>query len=376
MKRLFAILLALTLLLCGCAAETSDVADTSIQTEPSSTASTAAQTDSRETPAVGVCLPEETDRWVADGNVMKAALEARGCTVELLYADASAKTQTEDMQKLITQGIDCLVVAAVDSALLTDVEQQALVSDIDLIAYDRMLMDTDAVSHYVAFDYKAIGTAIGQRIVAEKQLDDAERSYTVEFFMGSPEDNNAYLLYTGVMEVLQPYFTAGTLVCPTGRTAFEDTCMVDWSADLAADACGRYLAQVYTEQQPDILCAASDTLAQGCRDALTAAGYTAENFPMLTGCNAEADAVNAVAQGQQSFTVYLDTAVLAQKCADAAYALLSGTAPEVNDTESCHNNVKTVPAYLCDFTVVDKENCADFGAVPEPTVPNPTEETK
>ena len=93
-----------------------------------------------------------------------------------------------------------------------------------VIAYDRLLMDTDAVSYYATFDNKAVGTLMAQYVEENMNLATAEaegRTYTVELFMGSPDDNNAYFVYDGIMEVIQPYLDNGVLVCKSGQIDFE-----------------------------------------------------------------------------------------------------------------------------------------------------------
>ena len=178
---------------------------------------------------IGVAMPtQSSERWIKDGQNMKEQLEALGYEVDLQYAEDDVQTQVSQIENMIASGAQCLVIASIDSSALVNVEAQAKEKNIPIIAYDRLLMDTDAVSYYASFDNKGVGVAIADYIVKAKDLEaakEAGESYTIEFFMGSPDDNNAVLLHEGVMEVLQPYLDAGTLVCKTGRTSFKDTCI-------------------------------------------------------------------------------------------------------------------------------------------------------
>ena len=146
---------------------------------------------------VGVAMPtQSSERWINDGANMKSQLEAKGYAVELQYAEDDVQLQVSQIENLIAKEVNCLVVAAIDSTALINVLAEAKEKGIPVIAYDRLLMDTDAVSYYATFDNKGVGTAIAKYIEEEK-LSTAKaegRSYTIEFFMGSPDDNNALFL--------------------------------------------------------------------------------------------------------------------------------------------------------------------------------------
>ena len=220
-------------------------------------------------------------------------------------------------------------------------------------------MDTDAVSYYATFDNKGVGTAIGRYIEENKDLKGAQaagESYTIEFFMGSPDDNNAVMLYNGVMEVLKPYLDDGTLVCKSGRTSFEDTCILRWSQETAQQNCENYLTGFYADEDLDIACSAFDGFAYGIKAALEGAGYTDANWPMITGQDAELMAVKNIISGKQTMSIYKDTRLLAAKCVTMIQAVLEGSEPEINDTEQYNNGKITVPSYLCTPIAVDKDN--------------------
>ena len=309
---------------------------------------------------VGIAMPtQSSERWIKDGDNMKAQLEELGYEVKLQYAEDDVQMQVSQIENFVAQQVDCLVIAAVDSGALTTVEAQAKTAGIPIIAYDRLLMDTDAVSYYASFDNKGVGTAIANYNVEAKDLEAAKaagESYTIEFFMGSPDDNNAVLLYEGIMEVLQPYLDDGTLVCKSGRTSFDETCILRWSQEEAQKNCENYLSGFYADEDLDIACSAFDGFAYGIRSALEGAGYTDANWPLITGQDAELMAVKNIISGKQSMTIYKDTRLLADKAVGMVNAVLTGTEPEVNDTTTYDNGVKVVPSYLCTPVAVDKSN--------------------
>lgn len=305
---------------------------------------------------VGVAMPtQSSERWINDGANMKAQLEALGYEVDLQYAEDDVQMQVSQIENMIASGVNCLVIASIDSSALVNVEAQAKEAGIPIIAYDRLLMDTDAVSYYATFDNKGVGTAIGKYIEEHANLDPANPQ-TIEFFMGSPDDNNALFLYNGLMEVLQPYLDNGALVCKSGRTSFEDTCILRWSQETAQQNCENYLTGFYADEDLDICATAFDGFAYGCKAALEGAGYTDENWPMITGQDAELMATKNIISGKQTMSIYKDTRLLAEKCVTMVQAVLEGAEPEINDTEQYNNGKIVVPSYLCTPVAVDQSN--------------------
>lgn len=309
---------------------------------------------------VAIAMPtQSSERWINDGANMKSQLEALGYNVLLQYAEDDVQMQVSQIENFVSQQVDVLVIAAVDSGALTGVEAQAKAAGIPIIAYDRLLMDTDAVSYYASFDNEGVGTAIAEYIVQAKDLEAASaagESYTIEFFMGSPDDNNAVLLHRGIMKVLQKYLDDGTLVCKTGRTSFDETCILRWSQETAQQWCENYLAGFYADEDLDIACTAFDGFAYGVRSALEGAGYTDANWPLITGQDAELMAVKNIISGKQTMSIYKDTRLLAEKCVTMVNAVLTGSEPEINDTTTYDNNVLVVPSYLCTPIAVDVGN--------------------
>jgi putative multiple sugar transport system substrate-binding protein len=362
-----------TTMLAGCGS--SDTADSSTTTDDSAAADdsadaaddtaddadaaddSAADSTSGEGMKVGVAMPtQSSERWINDGANMKEQLEALGYEVDLQYAEDDVQQQVSQIENMIASGVDCLVIAAVDSSALVNVEASAKEAGIPIIAYDRLLMDTDAVSYYATFDNKGVGTAIAQYVEDKLDLANTSETYTIEFFMGSPDDNNALFLYNGVMEVLQPYLDNGTLVCKSGRTSFDDTCILRWSQETAQQNCENYLTGFYADEDLDICLTAFDGFAYGCKAALEGAGYTDENWPIITGQDAELMAVKNIISGKQTSTIYKDTRLLAEKCVSMVQAVLQGTEPEINDTEQYDNGKLVVPSYLCTPVAVDVDN--------------------
>ena len=383
MKKALSVLLAATMAfsLAACGGSSAPATTAAPAAPAETTAAAAAETKAEETKAdaaateaateaaaaatgegkkIGVAMPtQSSERWINDGANMKKQLEEKGYEVDLQYAEDDVQMQVSQIENMIASGVNCLVIAAIDSSTLVNVEEQAKQAGIPIIAYDRLLMDTDAVSYYATFDNKGVGTAIGQYIEKAKDLPNAKskgESYTIEFFMGSPDDNNALFLYNGLMEVLQPYLDDGTLVCKSGRTSFEDTCILRWSQETAQQNMENYLTGFYADEDIDIVASAFDGFAYGAKAALEGAGYTEKNWPLITGQDAELMATKHIISGKQTMSIYKDTRLLASKCVTMVQAVLEGAEPEINDTEQYNNGKIVVPSYLCEPVPVDKDN--------------------
>ena len=375
-KKILSVLLSMTMvaaILSGCggaapapaadAAADTAAADTAAADTAAPAADAAADTAAADTAAasgagkkVAVAMPtQSSERWMHDGANMKEQLEALGYEVDLQYAEDDVQAQVSQIENMIAAGADCLVIAAIDSDALVNVEQQAKDAGIPVIAYDRLLMNTDAVSYYATFDNKGVGTKIGEYIVQHADLDPSKPK-TIELFMGSPDDNNAHMLYAGLMEQIQPYLDDGSLVCKSGQIAFDDNNTLRWDQQTAMKRCEDLLTRYYADEDLDICACAYDGLSYGCMSALEGAGYTDANWPMITGQDAELMATKHIISGKQTMSIYKDTRLLASKCVTMVQAVLEGAEPEINDTEQYDNGKIVVPSYLCEPVAVDKDN--------------------
>ncbi|NLG03123.1 MAG: sugar ABC transporter substrate-binding protein [Clostridia bacterium] len=310
---------------------------------------------------VGVAMPtRSSERWLNDGANMKAKLEAIGYEVDLQYAEDDIQAQVSQIDNMILNGADCLVVASIDSTALVDVLQKAKKNGIYVIAYDRLLMNTDAVSYYATFDNKEIGVLIGKYIEDKKHLKEAlknGKSYTIEFFMGSPDDNNAVYLYNGLMEILKPYLDNGVLVCKSNQISFEETCILRWSQDTARIRCVGLLRDYYTDEKLDIACSAFDGFSYGIITALQMHEYDQDqDWPLITGQDAELMAIQNIIDGKQDMSIYKDTRILSGKCVSMVQAVLDGGTPQINDNQQYNNGEMVIPSYLCKSLVIDQEN--------------------
>jgi putative multiple sugar transport system substrate-binding protein len=310
---------------------------------------------------VGISMPTQSlQRWNQDGSNMKAAFEAAGFTVDLQYGgENDVQTQISQLQNMIAGGCNVLVIAAIDGGALGTVLGEAKDAGIPVIAYDRLIMNTDAVSYYATFDNWKVGTLQGKYIEDELNLSAGGGPYNIEFFTGDPGDNNINYFFGGAMEVLQPYLDSGVLVCPSGQTDILQVATIDWSPANAQSRMENLIATYNYGPNGTALAAvmcSNDSTAQGASTALQNAGFTAANFPILTGQDCDIVSVKNMIAGTQSMSVFKDTRTLANQTVDMVKAILSGGTVPVNNTTDYNNGVFNVPTFLCDPVFGDVNN--------------------
>ncbi len=309
---------------------------------------------------IGVAMPTETsERWIADGNSVKEQLEAEGYEVNLQYAGDDIPTQSQQVDQMITQGADALIIAAIDSTALSSQLQAAADAGIPVIAYDRLIRESENVDFYVSFDNFKVGVAQGNALLTGLGVanDDAPEGtatgpFNIELFAGSLDDNNAFFFFDGAMSVLQPKIDDGTLVVKSGQTDIEQVATLRWQQETAQKRMEDLLTSSYNDgTKVNGVLSPYDGLSRGIITALQNAGYgpaiDAPNpMPIVTGQDAEIASVKLIADGVQSSTIFKDTRLLAEQAVIAAQAFLEGNQPEANNTEDYDNGVKVVPSYL------------------------------
>jgi len=316
---------------------------------------------------VGVAMPTQTsERWIADGDAVKSGLEKAGYKVDLQYAGDDIPTQQQQIDQMITKGADLLIIASIDGTALANQLQAAADAKIPVIAYDRLIRDSENVDFYVTFDNYKVGvqqatsllTGLGV-LKADGSAGDKKGPFNVELFAGSLDDNNAHFFYKGAMDTLQPYINDGTLVVKSGQTDIEQVATLRWLQETAQKRMEDLLTSTYSDgSKVQGVLSPYDGLSRGIITALQNAGYgpgIADGMPIVTGQDAEIASVKLINDGVQWSTIFKDTRKLADQSVKTAEAFLKGGTPEANDTESYDNGVKVVPSYLLSSDIVGKD---------------------
>lgn len=308
---------------------------------------------------VGIAMPTKSaERWIADGNNMVEELEKLGYKTDLQYGEDKVENQVAQIENMITKGVDTLVIASIDGSALTDVLEKANAADIDVIAYDRLLMNSEHVDYYATFDNFAVGVLQASYIEEQLGLKEGEGPFNIELFGGSPDDNNALINFNGVMSVFQPYIDSEQLIVPSGQTSFNQIATLRWDGSTAQARMDNLLSANYTDKQLDAILSPYDPISLGIISSLKGVGYGSADkpLPVITGQDATVAGVKSIIADEQTQTIFKDTRILAKNTIEMIEAIQNGEDVPVNDTETYDNGVKVVPTYLSTPVSVNKDN--------------------
>ena len=305
---------------------------------------------------IGVAMPtQDLQRWNQDGENMKKELEAKGYEVDLQYAGNEVSTQVSQVENMIANGDELLVVASIEGDSLGTVLAQAKENNIPVISYDRLIMNTDAISYYATFDNYLVGKTQGQFLVDALDLDNTDGPYNIEFVTGDPGDNNVNFFFGGAMDVLQPYIDEGKLVVPSGQMTKDEVATANWSTETAQSRFENILSSYYADgTNLDAVLASNDSTALGVENAL-AANYTGE-YPIITGQDCDIANMPNIIDGKQAMSVFKDTRTLASKVVEMVDAIMQGGEAPVNDTETYDNGTGVITSFLCEPVVCTADN--------------------
>lgn len=344
---------------CGSAAPAQTQTDNSAaqtETKTETKTETPAQTESAGGGKVGVAMPtKDLQRWNQDGANMEEQLKAAGYEVDLQYASNDIATQVSQIENMISSGAQVLVIASIDGDSLGTVLAQAKEAGISVIAYDRLIMNSDAVSYYATFDNYMVGTKQGEYIRDQLDLDNAAGPFNIEIFTGDPGDNNARFFYGGAMDVLNKYIDEGKLVVQSGQKDFDNVATANWSTENAQSRMDAIISANYANgTKLDAVLCSNDSTALGVTNSLEA-NYTGD-WPIITGQDCDVANVKNMIAGKQSMSIFKDTRTLAAKTVEMVDAIMKGSEAPVNDTSTYDNGTGVIPSYLCEPVFADVNN--------------------
>ncbi|WP_346668063.1 sugar-binding protein [uncultured Subdoligranulum sp.] len=372
-KRILAAALSATMIvsLAGCssggasssAAASTDAASTDAASTES-TAETGSEGGSTGGQKVGLSMPTQSlERWNRDGSYLDQQFKDAGYETVITYSDNDTNRQVSDIQNMIADGVDLLVVAAIDGEALNTVMNEAGEAGIPVIAYDRLIMNDNA-SYYVSFDNYTVGTLQGQYIVDTLDLDNAAGPFNMEITAGDPADNNATYFYQGAMDVLQPYIDSGKLVVVSGQTDFDTVATAQWDSQTAMERAQNVLASYYADgTQVDVWLCSNDSTALGVSQAIQS-DYAGSNQPIITGQDGDEANLKNIVDGLQSMTVYKAVSNEAVVTLDLGKAILNGDT--IDDSLITNSGWDFDCSYDTEsYATSEGHNCPSFLLVPD-----------
>lgn len=307
---------------------------------------------------IGVALPQKTsENWVLAEKLFKDGLAADGYKSDVQFANGGVSEQQNQIQAMVTKGAKVIIVGAIDGSQLGTQLKAAKDAGATVIAYDRLVKNTDAVDMYVAYDNFKVGVLQGTALLEGLKAKKGGGPYNIELIAGSPDDANSQVFFDGAMSVLKPKIDDKTLVVKSGQTSFQQVSTQGWKAENAQKRMDTIMSSTYAgAEKLDGILSPNDTLARAALTSVKAAG---KDLPVVTGQDSEVESVKSIMAGEQYSTIYKDTTALVKHSITMVNDLQAGKKPEVNDEKSYNNGVKVVPAYLLEPKIVTKENAAE-----------------
>jgi D-xylose transport system substrate-binding protein len=334
-------------------ATTAPVATTAVTTTEAMTATASAPAGAT-SGTIALLLPEtKTTRYeTADRPDFEAKMKELCPNCQIIYSNANqdATAQLSQAEAALANGAKVLVLDPVDSAAAGAIADKAKAQNVPVIAYDRLILNSDGVNYYISFDNKRVGQLQAQSLVDRlNQL--GVQNPQIVMINGSPTDNNAGQFKAGAHSVFDPLVQAGKL------TIAKEYDTPDWSPDQAQNEMQQALTAL--GNKVDGVYAANDGTAGGAIAAMKAAGLNP--LPPITGQDAELAAIQRILTGTQYMTVYKAIKPEAETAAQLAYDLLSNMQVPASMTggQTVNNGKYDVPSVLLTPVAVTKDNVKD-----------------
>ncbi len=353
---------ALTLGIVGCSARDTG----SASTDESGAASESGAAASGEV-SVGIAMPQKTSQnWVEAEDMFKQNCEEQGITCTIQFANGGVAEQQNQISAMIENGVNVLVIGAIDGSQLGTQLKAAKDAGISIIAYDRLLTNTTDIDYYLAYDNFGVGQLQGQALLEGLEAKAGDSPWDIELFGGSPDDSNSLKFFGGAMDILQPKIDDGTLVVKSGQTEFTQVATQGWLPKNAQDRMAALLTSTYQgDAVPDGVLSPNDTLG---RAIITAVEQAGKPIPVVTGQDSEDESVTWVTQGKQYSTIFKDTRPLVKAAVDLSIQLANGeTDPSVegatlDDTQYESMEGNPVKSFLLTPQIVTADNAAEVYA--------------
>ncbi|WP_026675315.1 sugar ABC transporter substrate-binding protein [Alkalihalobacterium bogoriense] len=277
------------------------------------------------------------ERWVKDKKLFKEAVENLGAEVEITVAHGNDVLQIWQAEKMISSGIDLLVIVPHNAESTAAIVNKAHAAGIKVLSYDRLVKNAD-VDLYVSYDNEKIG-----ELQAEAITNLVPKGKYV-YIGGAETDYNAHLIKKGVFNVLQPYINNGDI------TIVFDQWTKEWLPENAK--ANIELALQANNNEIDAIIATNDATAGAVIEVLQERGL-AGKIP-VAGQDADIAAVQRIVEGAQTMTVYKPINELSQKAAELAVMLARGE--DVSKEQKVNNELVDVPSFLLSPIAVDRAN--------------------
>ena len=321
---------------------------------------------------IGIVLPtKDEDRWLADEAKFLELIEEKGYKAEIMYSQADPAIEKSNVEALIEKGVKVLLICPFDGAAAASTVEMAKAEGVQVISYDRLIMGTDAVDYYVAFESAKIGEAMGQYLVDQAAAYGGS-GLNLYLYSGALTDNNSFTYFQGNWNALQPKIADGTFIVRNSEVAMKYKDILDlsydqlyeimqsvdteWTPSVAKTLAEANLTVAAAEEKAlSFITAPDDNTARAIADAFMADADVAEF--RICGADGVEGSVQYLIDGKQDMTVYCNPAMIAVAAMELAEKLIAGE--KVESAETINNEKIDIPVIRCDVQPVTRDNLVE-----------------
>ena len=290
---------------------------------------------------IGVSLGTgSSKRWALEKEYMEERAKKHGIDIEVHLNNLNDdRKQADDCKEMIDNGISVLIIRPKDLTDMEDIVEYAHKKDVKVINYAGLL-DNQEVDLFIGYDCVNIGKEMAIYL--------SEIVYKGDYIVLSGDKEDKIVtdsLYKGSMSVLTPLINAGDI------RVLLDANVENWVPENAKEMVRNAILQ--NGSRVDAILAPNDAIAGACREVLDELQIT--NEVIITGMDAQLDAVKRIIDGKQSSTFYMDSKVMAYEAIDQAKKMMEGSKPDKNGAFT-NGTKKEIPAYLTTGTLITKQN--------------------
>lgn len=288
---------------------------------------------------IGVSFSTQRDeRWIKEKEAMEAYAMEKNVALKIENAEYDEAKQAEQVENLILQGIDVLILIAVDVNTAGEIVEKTKKAGVKVLIYEALILNTD-LDLFVGFNNLKAGEAQGRYLISK-----VPRGNYIIMYAESPYDIS---LKEGALQFIKPLVIIGNV------NIIAEKAIENWDPNIAYRFMNEFLSS--NINRIDAILAPNDAIAGATIKALQEHGL--DGKVVITGQDAELDAIRRIIKGTQSMTLFKDVRESARKNIDVAIKL--GNGEEVLTDDWIYNGKKHIPAILITPVLVDKNNIND-----------------
>lgn len=313
---------------------------------------------------IALSLPEGSERWRETGEVVSRALKRERYSVDMRFAEDLA-AQFSQIEEMLNDGCDLLAVLPINAYAMGNVLEEAKQRGVPVVSCESLIMGTDAVSCFVAFDSAAAGRLQAQRFISELSLSSARRTFNIEIFPGDleAEAESGVNYFNGLIAALEPYLDNNKVQIFSNQTSIEQMSVSEADPEAARRRMSDLVASCGygTGKIPlDAIFCKNDVMARGAVQALVDVGYNKDDIPFVAGHGCDSENIVLMAQGLQTISLYNDADVFTEALVKAIDGLLGDGIFEPDADVDIGEG--TVPAFFCTPVIYDAGDYATLRA--------------